>query len=67
MGPLSYADTPLMADESTAGPSTPSAGPRRGVGFAGGCEPSPDPRLQPSPLCVVVGDKAVYGQDGSGQ
>jgi hypothetical protein len=66
MGPLSYADTPLLGG-STAGPDGPAAcGPRRGLGFETQPEPCPDPHLQASPLGYMVGGQhRVY--DGSAQ
>lgn len=66
MGPLSYAELMCQPDESTAGPSTPSIGPRRGLGFLSPPEPSPDAHLQPSPLGYMTGGvHKVY--DGSAQ
>lgn len=65
-GPLAWAATDLQPDDSTAGPSTPSIGPRRGVGFLAAPEPSPDAHLQPSPLTYMTGGTSrVY--DGSVQ
>jgi hypothetical protein len=68
-GPLSYAETLCQPDESTAGPSTPSIGPRRGLAFMSGPEPAPDAHLQPSPLGYVADDQHQYASysDGSGQ
>lgn len=57
--PASYTDVRLAPDDSTAGASGSAAlsGPRKGIDFISGAEPSPPPNLQPHvPLRLGYGD-----------